>query len=82
MSLLLEKSKCFLMKKICFGALFLLFHISVFSQTTIFPFSSNWKYEDDGSDQGTAWRSGRISMIHRGQVDAGKLGFGNTVSTT
>lgn len=28
-----------------------------FAQTTLIPTGSSWKYKDDGSNQGTAWRS-------------------------
>ncbi len=45
----------YLSKKIILLLLFLILNGSVFSQTTIFPFNSSWKYKDDGSDQGTVW---------------------------
>jgi len=33
------------------------FAFSAYSQTVIFPFGSSWKYLDNGSNQGTAWRT-------------------------
>ena len=32
------------------------FFIQSFSQTTIIPYGSSWKYLDNGTDQGTAWQ--------------------------
>jgi Polysaccharide lyase len=40
---------------VCLVALLISFN--VYSQTTLFPFGSTWKYLDNGSDQGTAWRA-------------------------
>ncbi|MBK6275624.1 MAG: hypothetical protein IPF58_13405 [Saprospirales bacterium] len=62
--------------------LFFLFCISnVFSNVTIIPFTSSWKYLDDGSNQGTAWTA-------TGFNDAawlsgnGQLGYGDGDETT
>ena len=62
--------------------LFFLFCISnVFSNVTIIPFASSWKYLDDGSNQGTAWTT-------TGFNDAawlsgnGQLGYGDGDETT
>jgi acid phosphatase type 7 len=52
---------------------------SVFSQTTLVPFGSSWKYKDDGSDQGTAWR--QVGFDDSGWSSGpGKLGYGDPVS--
>ncbi|GAA4460298.1 hypothetical protein GCM10023093_02690 [Nemorincola caseinilytica] len=43
---------------------------------TIFPFSSQWKYLDNGSDQGTAWRT---TSFNDGTwlADTGTFGYGD-----
>jgi len=35
----------------------LLLSLASFAQTTIIPYNSNWKFLDNGTDQGTAWRA-------------------------
>lgn len=46
---LIYKAMKFLIYTLLFCANF------AFSQITLFPYGSNWKYLDDGSNQGTAW---------------------------
>ena len=46
------------MKKICVILLFSMSHfLLIAQQTTLLPFGSPWKYLDNGTDQGTAWRT-------------------------
>jgi acid phosphatase type 7 len=57
--------------------------ISLFSlsQVTIIPFGSNWKYLDDGSNQGTAWRDVAFSDNTWASGNA-ELGYGDTDQAT
>src|SRR5687768_3640369 len=61
--------------------LLLFLSIQAFSQQTIVPYGSAWKYLDNGSNQGTAWRTAVFN-------DAGwlsgnaKLGYGIPDATT
>jgi len=45
------------MKKILLSVTAVLFTVILFSQTTLLPYNSSWKYLANGSNQGTAWRS-------------------------
>lgn len=45
------------LKFLIFIASFISFGSSVKAQTVLIEASSSWKYLDDGSDQGTAWRA-------------------------
>ncbi len=69
------------MMKFYLVALFLFFQGTVFSQTVVFPFGSDWKYRDDGSNQGTAWQQvGFDDSSWLGGL--GQLGFGDGDETT
>ena len=63
--------------------LFFIFFIvyPVLGQTVLVPFGSMWKYLDDGSDQGTAWRE---SGFDDGAWKSGraKLGYGDDGEVT
>jgi len=61
--------------------LFLILNGSVFSQTTIFPFNSSWKYKDDGSDQGTVWSQSAFDDSSWSS-GAGQLGYGKSGMAT
>ncbi|HET7897138.1 MAG TPA: hypothetical protein VFL47_05700, partial [Flavisolibacter sp.] len=52
-----------------------------YSQTTLIPFGSVWKYLDNGSDQGTAWRSETFADAGWPQGN-GLLGYGHGDETT
>ncbi|MEI6945608.1 T9SS type A sorting domain-containing protein [Paraflavisolibacter sp. H34] len=54
---------------------------TVTAQTTIFPFGSSWRYLDNGTDQGTAWRN---TTFDDGawKTGNGKLGYGLSGLTT
>ncbi|MEI6945621.1 T9SS type A sorting domain-containing protein [Paraflavisolibacter sp. H34] len=54
---------------------FLLFSLSLQAQVTLIPYKSSWKYLDDGTDQGTAWRSPAYSDADW-STGTGKLGYG------
>lgn len=45
------------------------------AQTTLFTYGSNWKYLDNGSDQGTAWRSAAFDDA-AWNTGNGKFGYG------
>lgn len=47
----------------------------------IFPMQSNWKYLDNGSNQGTAWRAATFNDA-TWKSGNGKLGYGNGDETT
>lgn len=55
------KTYATIIKRILFLPLFLLLNLFSYSQTQanppILPVGGNWSYLDDGSNQGTAWRS-------------------------
>ena len=51
------------------------------SNTTFFTFGATWKYLDDGSNQGTAWRSNSFNDASW-PSGAGQLGFGDNDETT
>ncbi len=51
------------------------------AQTSVIPYGSNWKYLDNGSDQGTAWRA--VSFDDSGWKSGnGKFGYGGSGVTT
>lgn len=54
---------------------------AVFGQSTIFSYGSNWKYLDNGSNQGTAWRA---TGFNDGAWASGngQLGYGDGDETT
>ena len=52
-----------------------------FSQTTIIPYGSTWKYLDNGSNQGTAWRASGFSD-GSWATGAAELGYGDAPVTT
>ena len=51
------------------------------AQTTFFSFGSNWKYKDDGSNQGSAWQASGFNDSGWSS-GAGQLGFGDGDETT
>lgn len=55
--------------------------LTAFSQTTLIPFNSSWKYKDDGVDQGTAWRASGFDDSGWASGN-GQLGFGYPGITT
>ncbi|MCJ8164127.1 hypothetical protein MKJ04_04685, partial [Pontibacter sp. E15-1] len=59
----------------------LLYTFHLVAQTTIIPFNSSWKYLDNGSDQGTAWRGGSFNDA-AWKSGPGKLGYGIPDATT
>lgn len=51
------------------------------SNTTLIPFMHTWKYLDDGSDQGTAWRT--VAFNDDGwKTGTGKFGYGISDAAT
>ena len=70
------------MKKLAFGAFFvLLFVCSSDAQVTIIPNNDTWKYLDNGTNQGTAWRSGSFNDASW-QTGTGKFGYGISDANT
>ena len=64
------------MKKLAFGAFFvLLFVCSSDAQVTIIPNNDTWKYLDNGTNQGTAWRFSSFNDASW-QTGTGKFGYG------
>ena len=49
--------------------------IGAFAQQTIVPYGSSWKYLDNGSNQGTAWRAAAFNDAGWASGNA-KLGYG------
>jgi len=49
---------------------------SVHAQTTIFSFNSTWKYLDNGTNQGTAWRALTFNDA-AWKSGPGQLGYGD-----
>lgn len=45
------------MRNFTFLVMCILYALTLSAQTNILPFGSSWKYMDNGSDQGTMWRS-------------------------
>lgn len=64
------------MKKIFIPTLLLLASIKIFAQTVIIPSGSNWKYLDNGSDQGTAWFQPNFNDASWASGNA-ELGYGD-----
>ncbi len=61
--------------------LIVLMSINFYSQTTIVSSMSNWKYLDDGSDQGAAWYGTGFDDV-LWVSGAAELGYGETQTTT
>jgi acid phosphatase type 7 len=55
--------------------------LTVKAQNTLLPYSSTWKYKDNGSDQGTAWRASAFNDITWAS-GAAELGYGDGDETT
>ena len=55
---------------------------NLFAQVVLIPFNSAWKYQDKGSDEGTAWRN--LSFKEAGWKSGnGKFGYGSSgINTT
>ncbi len=69
------------MKKIIF-LFFILFQLKDYSQTTtLVPVGSNWKYLDNGSNQGTAWYGTSFNDASWASGNA-ELGYGDADETT
>jgi len=75
------KRKIMVKTKICYllGLLFL--NIQAFAQQTIVPYGSSWKYLDNGTNQGTAWRAAAFNDAGWASGNA-KLGYGIPDATT
>ena len=69
------------MKTFFLSYLTILIGIATSSQTTIVPYSSNWKYFDKGTNQGTAWRSPSFNDASWASGNA-QLGYGDGDETT
>ncbi len=70
------------MKNIFTFCFFLLFAAKLVAQsTTLISYGSNWKYKDDGSNQGTAWYSGSFNDASWASGNA-ELGYGDGDETT
>jgi hypothetical protein len=54
---------------------------SLHAQTNLVPFGNSWKYLDDGSDQGTAWRGLGFNDASWA-IGAAELGFGDSDENT
>ncbi len=77
----LSQVSIFCMWKVYLVALFIFCSGSLMAQTVIFPFDSDWKYKDDGSDQGTAWS--QTGFDDSGwSIGVGQFGYGSAVQTT
>src|ERR1043165_2540949 len=61
--------------------LLLLYTTNTFSQVMIIPYGSSWKYLDNGSNQGTAWRVGSFDDNSWLSGNA-ELGYGDGDETT
>jgi hypothetical protein len=65
------------MKKLLLACCSLLSIVTLFCQTTtLLPYGSSWKYLDNGSNQGTAWRSSSFSDAAWSTGNA-QLGYGD-----
>src|ERR1700740_1873621 len=53
-----------------------LYALVIHAQTTLVPFGSAWKYLDDGSNQGTAWRGTSFNDAAWASGNA-QLGYGD-----
>ncbi|TXK36404.1 T9SS type A sorting domain-containing protein [Pontibacter qinzhouensis] len=62
-------------------ACIILFALPTLAQQTIIPFKSAWKYLDNGTNQGTAWRAPSFNDASW-QSGNGKLGYGITDAAT
>ena len=67
--------------KIPYLLLFLFLSIQSFTQQTIVPYGASWKYLDNGSNQGTAWRAAAFNDAGWASGNA-KLGYGIADATT
>lgn len=63
------------------GMLCLCFIIEASSQTTIVAYGSSWKYLDNGTNQGTAWRASAFAD-NTWSSGNGELGYGDSDETT
>ena len=66
---------------ICCLLLFIFLSAQALTQQTIVPYGSSWKYLDNGSNQGTAWRAAAFNDAGWASGNA-KLGYGIPDATT
>ncbi|MFN4234504.1 MAG: metallophosphoesterase [Bacteroidia bacterium] len=64
------------MKKFSILIILYILSIKLFSQTTIIGAGASWKYLDNGSDQGTAWRQSNFNDASWASGNA-ELGYGD-----
>lgn len=64
------------MKKISISAFLLILSVKLFSQTTIIGSGASWKYLDNGTDQGTAWRQTNFNDASW-PIGNAELGYGD-----
>ena len=69
------------MKKLTLLPVVLLFITPLFAQTTLVAYGATWKYLDNGSNQGTAWRAVSFSDASWRTGNA-ELGYGDGDETT
>src|SRR4030095_3131239 len=69
------------MKKLTLLPVALLFVVPLFAQTTLVAYGASWKYLDNGSNQGTAWRAVSFSDATWRTGNA-ELGYGDGDETT
>jgi PhoD-like phosphatase/Fibronectin type III domain/Secretion system C-terminal sorting domain len=69
------------MKQALLSLLFVCYLFAANAQTSVIPFGSSWKYLDNGTNQGTAWRS---TTFNDGTWKTGnaQLGYGDGDETT
>lgn len=69
------------MKKLILLLAIIVFAVQSFSQTTLVAYGSNWRYLDNGSNQGTGWRA---VSFNDGSWRSGnaELGYGDGDETT
>lgn len=69
------------LKRALLWSLLCFFACTLFSQTVVIPYGSTWKYLDDGSNQGTAWRASGFAD-GSWTTGAAELGYGDAPVTT
>src|SRR5688572_17290971 len=69
------------MKKLCFCLATFFIAGAAISQTTVIPFSSSWKFLDNGSNQAIAWRGTSFNDASWNS-GAAQLGYGDGDETT
>jgi hypothetical protein len=67
---------CRMLLHVCFNAVVLLCSFAAFADSTFVKFGASWKYLDDGTNPGTAWKELNADATTAWTTGVGEFGYG------